>query len=126
MKAATGRCSVKGVLRCAFANEFELFWIVQSRGTLTKLGALRSSHRRVSVKKGILRNFANFTGKHLCQSLFFNKVAGRPANVRNSLKVSEVFHLNSKIIQLLFSRSCITVNLLKVEFLHSYEKGDHS
>ena len=51
LKAATGRCSVKGVLRCAFANEFELFWIVQSRGTLTKLGALRSSHRRVSVKK---------------------------------------------------------------------------
>ena len=28
-------------------------------------------------KKGVLRNFAKFTGKHLCQSLFFNKVAGR-------------------------------------------------
>ena len=28
------------------------------------------------MKKGILRNFAKFTGKHLCQSLFFNKVAG--------------------------------------------------
>ena len=27
-------------------------------------------------KKGVLRNFAKFTGKHLCQSLFFNKVAG--------------------------------------------------
>ena len=26
-------------------------------------------------KKGVLRNFAKFTGKHLCQSLFFNKVA---------------------------------------------------
>ena len=24
--------------------------------------------------KGVLRNFAKFTGKHLCQSLFFNKV----------------------------------------------------
>ena len=24
-------------------------------------------------KKGVLRNFAKFTGKHLCQSLFFNK-----------------------------------------------------
>ena len=23
-------------------------------------------------KKGVLRNFAEFTGKHLCQSLFFN------------------------------------------------------
>ena len=27
-------------------------------------------------KKGALRNFAKFTGKHLCQSLFFKKVAG--------------------------------------------------
>ena len=35
----------------------------------------RSSHRMCSVKEGILRNFANFTGEHLCQSLFFNKVA---------------------------------------------------
>ena len=26
-------------------------------------------------KKGVLRNFAKFTGKHLCQRLFFNKVA---------------------------------------------------
>ena len=26
-------------------------------------------------KKGVLRNFAKFTGKHLCQSLFFIKVA---------------------------------------------------
>ena len=25
---------------------------------------------------GILKNFAKFTGKHLCQSLFFNKVTG--------------------------------------------------
>ena len=32
----------------------------------------------VFCKKGVLRNFAKFTGKHLCPSLFFNKVAGRP------------------------------------------------
>ena len=32
--------------------------------------------------KGVLRHFAKFTGKHLCQSLFFNKVAGlRPATL---------------------------------------------
>ena len=29
----------------------------------------------VFYKKGVLRNFAKFTGKHLCHSLFFNKVA---------------------------------------------------
>ena len=27
-------------------------------------------------KKGVLKNFVKFTGKHLCQSLFFNKFAG--------------------------------------------------
>ena len=27
------------------------------------------------MKIGVLKNFAKFTGKHLCQSLFFNKVA---------------------------------------------------
>ena len=33
-------------------------------------------------KKFVPRNFAKFTGKHLCQSLFFNKVAGlRPATL---------------------------------------------
>ena len=36
----------------------------------------RSSHRRSSVRKGVLRNFAKFTGKHLCQSLILNKAAG--------------------------------------------------
>ena len=36
----------------------------------------RSSRREVFCKKGVLRNLAKFTGKHLWQSLFFNKVAG--------------------------------------------------
>ena len=35
----------------------------------------RSSHQRCSMKKSVLRNFAKFTTKHLCQSLYFNKVA---------------------------------------------------
>ena len=30
----------------------------------------RSSHQRSSVKKGVLRYFTKFTGKHLCQSVF--------------------------------------------------------
>ena len=37
----------------------------------------RISHQRCSLRKGVLRNFAKFTGKHLCQSLFFKKVADR-------------------------------------------------
>ena len=34
------------------------------------------SHQRWSIKKVVLKNLAKLTGKHLCQSLFFNKVAG--------------------------------------------------
>ena len=36
----------------------------------------RCSRPEVVCKKGVLRNFAQLTGKHMCQSLFFNKVAG--------------------------------------------------
>ena len=42
----------------------------------------RSSRSKVFCKKGVLRNFAKFTGKHLCQSSFLNKVAPlRPATL---------------------------------------------
>ena len=37
---------------------------------------VRSSCPNVFSKKVILKNFAKFTGKHLCQSVFFNKAAG--------------------------------------------------
>ena len=36
----------------------------------------RSSRLEVLRKKGVLRNFTKFTGKHLCKSPFFNRVAG--------------------------------------------------
>ena len=31
---------------------------------------------RVSIENTVLKNFAKFTEKHLCRSLFFNKAAG--------------------------------------------------
>ena len=37
---------------------------------------VKSSHQRCSIKKGVPKNFVKFTGKHLCQSLFLNRVAG--------------------------------------------------
>ena len=40
----------------------------------------RSSYQRCSLRNCVLRNFTEFIGKHLCPSLFFNKVAGlRPS-----------------------------------------------
>ena len=42
----------------------------------------RSSRPEVFCKNGVYENFAKFTGKHLCQSLVFNKVAHfRPATL---------------------------------------------
>ena len=34
----------------------------------------RISHRKYSMKKGVLKDFVKFAGKHLCQSLFSNFV----------------------------------------------------
>ena len=53
--------SVKKYLQCYRLYNFPYF---------------RSSHWMCSVRKGVLRNFAKFSGKHLWQSLFLNKVAG--------------------------------------------------
>ena len=42
----------------------------------------RSINQTCSVRKGVPRNFAEFAGKYLCQSPFFNKVAGlRPVTL---------------------------------------------
>ena len=39
---------------------------------LSSFGKKYASHPEVFRKKGVIRNVAKFTGKHLCQSLFFN------------------------------------------------------
>ena len=54
----------------------------------------RSSHRSCSIK-GVLSNFAKFIGKHLCQSVFFNKVAGlRPATLLKKRLKRRCFPVN--------------------------------
>ena len=42
-----------------------------------------SSRPEVFCKKDVLKHFANFTRKHLCQSLFFNKVGGQKKSLFN-------------------------------------------
>ena len=57
----------------------------------------RSSCLEIFCRKGFLRNFAKFTGKHLCQSLFFTKVAGlrlRPATLVNKRLWHRYFPVN--------------------------------
>ena len=51
----------------------------------------RSSHLRCSIIKGVFRNFAKFTGKRLCQSLFFNKVVGSTDNNQSNHVIIDDF-----------------------------------
>ena len=48
-----------------------LLWLIKY-----EILIVRSSHQRCFIKKGVLKDFTKFTGKHLCQSPFFNKVSG--------------------------------------------------
>ena len=53
-----------------------LKWLIKSEAYLrlcqaSMNRAFRNSRRRCSVRKTVLRNFAKFTGKHLCQRVSF-------------------------------------------------------
>ena len=50
--------------------------IIHSRKRVIFVLWWNRTNQKCSVRKGVLRNFVKFTGKHLCQSLFFNKVVG--------------------------------------------------
>ena len=49
---------------------------------------VRSSHQKCSIKKGVLKNFAKLTRKLLCQSPFFDKVAGLTEHLRATASCS--------------------------------------
>ena len=55
----------------------------------------RSSHWRCSVREGVLRNFAKFTGKTCAKVSFFNKVASlRPATLSKKRLWHRCFPVN--------------------------------
>ena len=63
---------------------------------------------QVFYKKGVLKNFAKFTGKHLCQGLFSNKVGGlRPATLLKKRLWHGCFPVNFPI----FLRTSILKNI---------------
>ena len=57
-------------------------------GLVNVIKFFSSSRPEVFCKDGVLKNFAKCTGKHLCQGLFFNKVADlRPSDLlKNRLR----------------------------------------
>ena len=76
-------------------NGFEMDWV--------KIVKNRSSHRRCSIYKDISKNFAIFTGKHLCWSLFLIKLqAFRPTlkNICEQLLLKkEVLEVTGKMLK---------------------------
>ena len=61
------------------------------RCTIMNFINVRGSPPEVFCNNGVLRNFAKFTGKRLCKSLFFNKDAGlRPLIINKKEKKIQV------------------------------------
>ena len=89
----------------------------------------RSSHQSCSMKKGALVNFTKFTGKHLCQGLFFNKLAGMkaatllkkklrhrcfPANFAKFLRTAYLQKTSGRLLLTLFVASFLCFPLSKI------------
>ena len=86
----------------------------------------KSSHRRCSIEKGALQNFAKVTEKRQCRSLFLNKVAAgsRPATLLKKRVRHMCFLVNfEKLLRAPFLQStsvrlllCGPYTLIKVRF----------
>ena len=86
---------------------------------------LEAVNEKCSVKRVFLRNFAKFTGKHLCQSLFFNKITGlRTATLLKKRLLHRCFPVNfAKFLRTPFLQNSSGRLLLKVFLIFNYLKG---
>ena len=76
----TNFCAFFNYLNFNFEHVCFFAWSIPDFTLYSKaISKVRSSDLMCSIKKGVLKNFATFTEKHLCQILFFNKV--RPATL---------------------------------------------
>ena len=69
---------LKNSIHLSYINMFLHFELSYTHSKFLHQHLILSRSRRPEVfcKKAVLRNFAKFIWKHLCQCLFFNKVAG--------------------------------------------------
>ena len=94
--------------------------MIQTFYVLILLQSYRSSRPEVFCKKGVLENHAKFTRKHLCQSLFFNKVAFlRPATLLKKRLWHRCFPVNfAKFPRTPFLREYLRWLLLDLKCLY--------
>ena len=82
IRFAIGRCCVQSNNGNAKSTISKTFTKIRIKGSLLErrmeLWDQENywTEQSLFCKKGVLKNFAKFTGKHLYHSLFFNKVAG--------------------------------------------------
>ena len=102
------------------SNEGKYFALVLTEIVFSNLPCIiassRSSYQRSSVEKAILIHFTNFTGKHLCWSLFlikFTKAFWR-ISANDNIKIS--------IDQLSSQKSVLYKNLQIMLIRHSKKK----
>ena len=92
------------------------------------LNSLRSSHYRCSVKKVVLKTFANFTGKHLCWSLFLiTLLVFRPATLLKRYRSSHQRCSIKKAVLKNFAiftgkHLCRSLFFIKLQALQLYQK----
>ena len=65
-------------------TETEIFHAAENPEAQDNFHAFYEEATGGSIIKVVLRNFAKFTGKQLCQTLFLNKVAGLITKKRDS------------------------------------------
>ena len=79
--------------------------VIFTENEWTHLTQIRSICPGLFCKKSVLRNFAKFTGKHLCLNLFLNKVVGlKPATLLKKRLWRKCFPVNfTKFLRKLLS-----------------------
>ena len=85
----------KGLIPNTWGDSYLFFFIFEIICFKVNLDGLynlinRSSRPEEFCKKGVIRNFAKFTEKYMCQSLFLNNVAGLRPKVF-SCEICEIF-----------------------------------
>ena len=75
-----------------------------------KISGIRSSRPEVFCKKCVLGNFAKLTEKHLCQSLFFNKVTGLTPEVEIS---KDIYSCRTPLVAA--SPCCSDIVILRID-----------
>ena len=64
-------------------------------------------------EKGVLKNFAKFTRKHLCQSLFFNKAAVKRVSGTDAFSVNSGKYLGTLILRTPLVATFLTQNYIQ-------------